>query len=105
MGDDAFLVRFGRTRHGAVALPRGASLAEHLTVDNSPLLFGCRTGICGTCVVRVRVLGTTPLAPPGDEEAELLQIICPGEPQARLACQLRLTTDIDVAPLGAGALR
>jgi ferredoxin len=104
VADNAFLVRFGRSGHGPVTLPRGASLAEHLTVENSPLLFGCRTGICGTCVVRVSVLGAAPLAPAREEEAELLQIICPGHPEVRLACQLRLTADIDVVPFDPGAL-
>lgn len=99
MAGDDFLVRFGRSGHAPVRLPGGAGLAEHLTVQNSPLLFGCRTGICGTCVVRVTVLGGTGLEPPGEDEAELLAIICPGRSEARLACQLRLTADIDVVPL------
>lgn len=28
-------------------------LLECLTVQNSPVLFGCRTGICDTCLVEV----------------------------------------------------
>ncbi|MBC6436085.1 2Fe-2S iron-sulfur cluster binding domain-containing protein, partial [Nostoc sp. HG1] len=34
------------------------NLSEHLTIQNSPVLFGCRTGICGTCLVEVN--GTIP---------------------------------------------
>ncbi len=59
-------------------------LAESLTVKNSPILFGCRTGICGTCLVLVQ--GEVP--PPSDQEREVLEVLAPGVPQARLACQL-----------------
>jgi ferredoxin len=75
-----------------VRLRRHANLSEELDVTNSPLLFGCRTGICGTCLVRVE--GALP--PPGDDERELLEVLAPGDPRARLACQLDLVGDITV---------
>jgi ferredoxin len=99
--DDVFWIRFSCTGHPPVQLHSGARLVEHLDVPGSPLLFGCRTGICGTCLVRVEVLDGHRLDPPDEDEAELLAILCPGRPEARLACQLQLTADIDVEPVGA----
>jgi ferredoxin len=87
-------VRFFDESYAPVELAAGATLSEHLDVGNSPLLFGCRTGICGTCLVRVE--GELP--PPGDEERELLEMLAPGDAQARLACQLTVVGDLCVGP-------
>ena len=63
-------------------------LPDYLDPDNSPILFGCRSGVCGTCLVEVDngAENCTPAAP---EEMELLALIADGRPKARLACQLR----------------
>ncbi len=90
----AVTVSFFASEYPAVELDHGDNLAEHLDVGNSPLLFGCRTGICGTCLVRVE--GTLP--PPSDDERELLEVLAPEDPQARLACQIELVGDIRVGP-------
>lgn len=84
----------------AVQLPCGSRLLDHLTMENSPVLFGCRAGMCGTCLVRVEPTGDGALEPPAAAEVELLDIIAPGEPRARLACQVVLTADVRVAPAG-----
>lgn len=86
-------VRFPGTRFQPIILDQGANLSEHLTVENSPVLFGCRTGICGTCLVRVTA-GELP--PPGDEEQDLLDVMAPKDSKARLACQLDLQDAIDI---------
>jgi ferredoxin len=83
-------IRFGGESHPPVELPLHANLSEHLTVQNSPVLFGCRTGICGTCLVHV----DGELSEPLDEELDTLDIVAPGDKRARLACQLDLTADI-----------
>jgi ferredoxin len=90
-------VEFPGTRFAAVELPDGASLALSLTVRNSPLLFGCRSGLCGTCVIAVDA--DEPLAQPDDAEAETLSIYAPGNPSARLACQLVLSTAVRIRKL------
>jgi ferredoxin len=84
----------------ALHLPRGSRLLDHLTMENSPVLFGCRAGVCGTCLIRVEPTGDGVLGPPAAAEVELLDIIAPGEPRARLACQVVLTADVRVAPAG-----
>ncbi len=85
-------VRFPGTRWAPVAVPAGAELAMHLDVHNSPVLFGCRTGICGTCAA---VVAGEPSAP-SDDEQEVLDIEWPGVDGARLLCQLRPDTSFDV---------
>ena len=87
-------VRFAGGGFPPLRLPRGSRLQQHLTIQNSPVLFGCRTGICGTCLIRAAALGDVPLEPPGAEEAEVLGIVAPATPDARLACQLVLVGDV-----------
>jgi ferredoxin len=87
-------VRFFDESYAPVELAAGATLSEHLDVGNSPLLFGCRTGLCGTCLVRVE--GELP--PPDEDEQELLEMLAPGDPHARLACQVKLVGDLRVGP-------
>ena len=89
-------VEFPGTAFAAVDLPDLASLPLHLTVLNSPLLFGCRSGLCGTCLIEAEPAGLEPLEPPDAAEAEALEIYAPGNPRARLACQLALTADVRV---------
>ncbi|MEH2242852.1 2Fe-2S iron-sulfur cluster-binding protein [Nostoc sp.] len=71
------------------------NLSEHLTIQNSPVLFGCRTGICGTCLVEV--IGDIP--PPQPDEQEMLETLALKNPNARLACQLDLTANIAIQTL------
>ncbi|MGD1854064.1 MAG: 2Fe-2S iron-sulfur cluster-binding protein [Leptolyngbyaceae cyanobacterium] len=89
-------VSFPNSDYGAVTLNPHTPLAEKLTVQNSPILFGCRTGICGTCLVTV--MGEVP--PPEPDEQELLDILAPDSPNARLACQLDITHDLEICPYG-----
>ena len=91
MGDRR--VSFPNTPFPDLLLGDKVRLAEQLTIQNSPILFGCRTGLCGTCLVKV----TGHIAAPLSEEAEVLQILAPDDPQARLACQIELTADIEIA--------
>ena len=92
----AFKVSFPGTSFAAVELEAHTSLSEKLTVQNSPVLFGCRTGICGTCLVKVE--GAIP--EPDEDEAEVLEVFAEDEPMARLCCQIDLVADVAVEVLG-----
>jgi ferredoxin len=89
------LVSFFDPAFAPMAIKEDEQLSEVLDATNSPVLFGCRTGICGTCVIEVE--GDLP--PPEDEEKELLELYAPDNPKARLACQIELTGPIRVRPL------
>ncbi len=95
MNTEIYNISFTETNYHPICLPKNENLSEHLTVQNSPVLFGCRTGICGTCLVVVK----GDILPPTEEEKEILEIFAPGNSQARLACQLQLTSDIEITPL------
>ncbi|MEH2022806.1 2Fe-2S iron-sulfur cluster-binding protein [Nostoc sp.] len=75
-----------------ISLECHENLSEHLTIQNSPVLFGCRTGICGTCLVEV--IGDIP--PPQLDEQEMLETLAPNTPHARLACQVDVTGNIEI---------
>lgn len=91
-------VSFPGSRHKPLRLAPGSSLSEHLTVENSPVLFGCRTGICATCLSEIE----GPIPPPDPDEREILEIFAPDNPRARLACQVELTADVRIKALSGG---
>jgi ferredoxin len=90
-------IEFPDTPFTPVQLPHMASMSLHLTVQNSPLLFGCRSGLCGTCLIEVEA--NEPLPAPDSNELEALEIYAPGNPRARLACQLLVSTDLRIRKL------
>ncbi|MEO0351262.1 MAG: 2Fe-2S iron-sulfur cluster-binding protein [Cyanobacteria bacterium P01_A01_bin.15] len=89
-------ISFPNSDYCSVSLSPHTPLADALTIQNSPILFGCRTGICGTCLVTVT--GDAP--PPDADEQELLDVLAPDCPSARLACQLDVTHDLEIRPYG-----
>ena len=88
-------VSFPRTDYPPITLQHHQSLSEHLTIQNSPVLFGCRTGICGTCLVEV--IGDIPAALA--DEREMLDTVAPNVENARLACQIEITTNVEICRL------
>ena len=95
-----YQVSFSGAAHPSVTLDGGAILSERLTMANSPVLFGCRTGICGTCLIEVEEERNGQLRAPTDDELELLDIIAPDIARARLACQIALSADIRIRYIG-----
>ncbi|PSB03237.1 2Fe-2S iron-sulfur cluster-binding protein [Merismopedia glauca] len=95
MNSIEYLIKFSDVKYKPIKLPQHSHLSEHLTVTNSPVLFGCRTGICGTCIVAIK----GKISPPQADEKELLEILAPDNPQARLACQIDLTSDIEISEI------
>ncbi len=80
-------IEFPGTRFAPQEVPERACLPLFLTVQNSPLLFGCRSGLCGTCLIEVEA-DAGAAEPPDADEREALSLYAPGNPRARLACQL-----------------
>ncbi len=62
---------------------------------NTPVLMGCRSASCGTCLVRITA-GGDHLSPITESEAILLDVLADGDPQARLACQCSVHGPISV---------
>ncbi|MBD2292539.1 (2Fe-2S)-binding protein [Anabaena sphaerica FACHB-251] len=75
-----------------IILEFNTNLSERLTIQNSPVLFGCRTGICGTCLVEV----VGDVLPPQADEQEMLEALAANNPHARLACQVDVIGDVEI---------
>ncbi len=95
MSGSRFTITFDDDGFAPLEVPAGKVLSEDLNIKNSPVLLGCRTGICGTCVVEV-LEGADKLAPPDEDELEILELYAGGMPNARLACQIDVQADIRV---------
>jgi ferredoxin len=89
-----FEISFEDSSKAPVRLKSGAPLSEFLDIQNSPILFGCRTGICGTCAIEICDEKGGPLHPRTQDEEEYLSAIAPDRPKCRLACQIRLNTNL-----------
>lgn len=88
-------ISFPGTDYPSITLQSYQSLSEHLTIQNSPVLFGCRTGICGTCLVEA--IGDIPAAKA--DEREMLDTLAPNVQNARLACQIDLAANVEICRL------
>ncbi|MCE1204407.1 MAG: (2Fe-2S)-binding protein [Holophagaceae bacterium] len=81
-----------------VEAPAGTSLQQIADTAGADITFGCRTGSCGTCRVRV-VEGQALCSDPGPEERDFLKGL--GAPaDQRLACQVCVHGDIAIDYLG-----
>jgi ferredoxin len=81
-----------------VEAPAGTSLQAIADAAGADITFGCRSGSCGTC--RIRVLsGEANCSPMTPEERDfLLGLEAPCD--HRLACQVRVQGDVELEYLG-----
>ena len=82
----------------SITVLEGEYLSESMDVTNSPILFGCRTGICATCLVKV-IKGQGNLPPVSEDEAEVLELET-DDADCRLACQLQLLGEVTLEYVG-----
>tara|TARA_B100001094_G_C18145673_1_gene780532 strand:- start:23 stop:307 length:285 start_codon:yes stop_codon:yes gene_type:complete len=57
--------------------------------QDTSILFGCRDGACGACMVKV-LEGSEFLSPIGEDEKDFLETMA-AEPDERLACQCKVS--------------
>jgi ferredoxin len=81
-----------------VEAPSGTPLQQIADAAGADITFGCRTGTCGTCRVRV-VGGLGACGTPGPEERDFLAGLG-APPDQRLACQVVVQGDLAVEYLG-----
>ncbi len=82
----------------AVEVRENSELSKELDASNSPILFGCRTGICGTCLLIVEE-GAENTNDVGEDELEFLEIVS-DDPKARLGCLLKCSGPVKVKYIG-----
>lgn len=87
-----YCITFPNSEFSDVRVPAGTRLSTALDATNSPVLFGCRTGLCGTCamVVRGELSGVTP------EETETLEVTVDDTEGVRLMCLIRVQSDLSI---------
>lgn len=87
-------------------MPKVTITTDNLTIDvpeqyplinmcedhDTSILFGCRDGACGACMVRVKE-GAKNLSPMGDDEKDFLETMA-AEEDERLACQCKVQGDV-----------
>ena len=81
-----------------VEAPAGTPLQRIADAAGADITFGCRTGSCGTCRVRVAE-GLANCSEPGPEERDFLMGLDAPADQ-RLACQVTVQGDVDIEYLG-----
>ena len=81
-----------------VEAPEGMSLQTIADAAGADITFGCRTGSCGTCRVRVAE-GLEHCSDPGPEERDFLRGL-DAPPDQRLACQVCVQGDVAIEYLG-----
>ncbi len=78
--------------------PDGIGLAEVAEAVGADITFGCRTGSCGTCRVRVASGLASCSAPDAEERDFLASLDAPSD--QRLACRVKLNGDVAIEYLG-----
>lgn len=81
-----------------VEVPQGTSLPSVVEAAGADVTFGCKSGTCGTCRVRV-VEGLENLSPATAEERDFLTSLeAPSD--ERLGCQFRILGDVSIDYIG-----
>ena len=79
-----------------VTVPAGTRVIEISDKLNSGIVYGCREGDCGTCLMKV-VAGMENLTEPSVLETRILKEHFAGR-DMRLACQAQVLGDVTVRP-------
>lgn len=75
-----------------IDVPENYALIDMCEDYDTSILFGCRDGACGACMVRI-LEGETNLTPMKDDERDFLETMAAQENE-RLACQCRVKGDV-----------
>ncbi|NDE17161.1 (2Fe-2S)-binding protein [bacterium] len=70
----------------------GYALIDMCEDHDTSILFGCRDGACGACMVKV-ISGAEHLSPMQDNEKDFLETMA-ARPDERLACQCKVYGDV-----------
>lgn len=81
-----------------VDVDEGISLIDIANEVDCDITFGCKSGSCGTCRVRI-VTGQENLSPPSREELDFLSGFG-AHPDERLGCQLQIQGDCKITYVG-----
>ena len=77
-----------------IDVPDNYALIDMCEDHDTSILFGCRDGACGACMIRVKE-GAENLSKMQDDERDFLETMA-AEDDERLACQCKVSGDIVV---------
>ena len=83
-----------KTDKKTIEVPENASIIDICENEDTSILFGCRDGACGACLVRV-VENPDNLSPMQEDERDFLETMA-GQPDERLACQCKVLGDVTI---------
>ncbi len=75
-----------------IEVPQNYPLIDMCEDYDTSILFGCRDGACGACMIRVKE-GADNLSKMQDDEKDFLETMA-AEPNERLACQCKVLGDV-----------
>lgn len=75
-------------------VPDGYAMIDMCEEHDTSILFGCRDGACGACMVKV-LEGKDHFSPMQDDERDFLETMA-AEPDERLACQCKVLGDVTI---------
>ena len=75
-----------------IDVPANYPMINMCEEHDTSILFGCRDGACGACMIRV-LDGAQNLSPMKEDEKDFLETMA-AEPNERLACQCKVLGDV-----------
>jgi ferredoxin len=72
----------------------GYALIDMCETQDTSILFGCRDGACGACMIRV-LEGSENMSKMEDHERDFLETMA-AAPEERLACQCKVHGDVKI---------
>ena len=82
------------TDNKTIDVADGYAMIDMCDDHDTSILFGCRDGACGACMIRV-LDGAEHLSPMQDDERDFLETMA-AEPDERLACQCRVSGNVRI---------
>lgn len=77
-----------------IEVPSNYPLIDMSEQHDTSILFGCRDGACGACMIKV-IEHPQNLSPMLDHERDFLETMS-AEPNERLACQCKVLGDVTI---------
>lgn len=80
------------TDEKTIDVPMNYAMIDMCEDHDTSILFGCRDGACGACMVKV-IEGSENLSEMKEDEKDFLETMS-AEPDERLACQCKVKGDV-----------
>jgi ferredoxin len=82
------------TDNKTIDVADGYAMIDMCEDHDTSILFGCRDGACGACMIRIKQ-GAEHISPMKDDERDFLETMA-AAPDERLACQCKVFGDITI---------